>query len=128
MMFFNYMVIAIPIKCTEHSEGKIQLPVLQLCLESFHPVICCSSIWPDARTLRGCLDDILLGGGGGRHTSLLAAGLRARSRGANITCKKKSQGQELVLHLRRFAHLIYCTSLLVGTLDMFLQKLKGVSE
>lgn len=127
MMFFNYLVIAIPIKCTEHSEGKIQLPV-QLCLESFHPVICCSSIWPDAGTLRGCLDDILLGGGGGRHTSLLAAGLRARSHGANTTYKKKSLGQELVLHLRSFAHLIYCMHLLVGTLDMFLQKLKGVSE
>lgn len=127
MKFFNYLVIAIPIKCTEHSEGEIQLPV-QLCLECFHPVICCSSIWPDTGTLRGCLDDILLGGGGGRHTSLLAAGLRARSHGANITCKKKSLGQELVLCLRSFAHVIYCRSLLVGTLDMFLQKLKGVSE
>lgn len=126
-MFFNYMIIATPIKCTERSEGKTQL-LAQLCLESFHPVICCSSIWPDAWALQGCLDDILLGGGGGRHTSLLAARLRARSHGANITCKKKSQGQELVLHLQSFAHLIYCMSLLVGTLDMFLQKLKGVSE
>jgi len=61
-------------------------------------------------------------------TRLCMAGLRARSRGASTTCKKKSQEWELALHLQSFGHLIYGMSLLVGTLDIFLQKLKGVSE